>query len=205
MENIRKIREKLTSFQIIILGFAACIFIGAILLMLPISSQSHVYTPFNKSLFTSTSAVCVTGLVLLDTASYWSRFGQAVILILIQIGGLGVITVASLLAVLAGRKISFMQRQTMQNAISAPQVGGMVRFTKFIFKTSFLIELIGALALMPVFYGRYGLEGIWMAVFHSISAFCNAGFDLMGTKSGEFSSLTSFQGSYYIMIVISSQ
>lgn len=202
MENTKKLREKLTSFQIIILGFAACIFIGAILLMLPISSKSHVYTPFNKSLFTSTSAVCVTGLVLLDTATYWSRFGQAVILILIQIGGLGVITIASLLAVLAGRKISFMHRQTMQNAISAPQLGGMVKFTKFIFKTSILIELLGALALMPFFYERYGLEGIWMAFFHSISAFCNAGFDLMGAKTGEFSSLTAFQGSYYIMIVV---
>lgn len=197
------IKNKITSFQIIILGFAGVILVGALLLMLPISSSAHVVTPFNKALFTSTSAVCVTGLVLEDTASFWSSFGQAIILILIQIGGLGVITVASLIVILAGRKVTLMQRQTMQNAMSVPTLGGMVKLTRFVFKASFLIEFIGILFLLPTFYTRYGKEGIWMSVFHSISAFCNAGFDLMGTKTGKFSSLTSFQGDLYVTLVIS--
>lgn len=200
---MKAIKDKLTSFQIIILGFAGFVLFGAILLMLPISSQAHVITPFHQALFTSTSSVCVTGLVLLDTATHWSLFGQVVILILIQIGGLGVITVASLVVMLAGRKISLMQRQTMQSALSAPQVGGIVRLTRFIFKTAFIIEAVGVVLLLPVFCSRYGAEGIWMSVFHSISAFCNAGFDLMGAKSGQFSSLTSFQDNIYMTIVVS--
>ena len=120
-------QNKLSSFQIIILGFAGVIVLGALLLMLPISTQNGAVTPFSKTLFTATSAVCVTGLVVFDTASYWSGFGQLIILIMIQIGGLGVISVASFLSMLAGRKISLMQRQTMQNALSAPQMGGIVK------------------------------------------------------------------------------
>ena len=170
--------------------------------MLPISTQNGAVTPFSKTLFTATSAVCVTGLVVFDTASYWSGFGQLIILIMIQIGGLGVISVASFLSMLAGRKISLMQRQTMQNALSAPQMGGIVKLTRFIFLVSFAIEGIGALLLMPVFMTKYGIRGIWMAVFHSVSAFCNAGFDLMGNQTGQYSSLTSFAGSGYVTLVI---
>ena len=203
MFAIKIFDKKLTSFQIILIGFAGLILLGALFLMLPISSRSGNLTDFRDSLFTATSAVCVTGLVVKDTASYWSYCGQAVILILIQIGGLGVITVASMLSVLAGKKISFMQRQTIQNAISAPQIGGVVRLTRFIVKTAIAIEVIGALLLMPVFTGRYGAEGIWMSFFHSVSAFCNAGFDLMGNKTGKFSSLTSFSSNLYLNIVIS--
>ena len=195
-------QNKLSSFQIIILGFAGVIVLGALLLMLPISTQNGAITPFSKTLFTATSAVCVTGLVVFDTASYWSGFGQLIILIMIQIGGLGVISVASFLSMLAGRKISLMQRQTMQNALSAPQMGGIVKLTRFIFLVSFAIEGIGALLLMPVFMTRYGIRGIWMAVFHSVSAFCNAGFDLMGNQTGQYSSLTSFAGSGYVTLVI---
>lgn len=195
-------RNKLTSFQIIILGFMGVILLGAILLMLPISSQSGEVTSFGKALFTSTSAVCVTGLVVVDTSSYWSFYGQAIILCLIQIGGLGVISVASFLAMLAGRKISLMQRQTMQSAISAPQVGGIVRLTRFIFITSFMIECLGTFFLLPVFMEKFGVKGIWMALFHSVSAFCNAGFDLMGEHTGKFSSLTAFSGNGYINFVI---
>ena len=195
-------QNKLSSFQIIILGFAGVIVLGALLLMLPISTQNGVVTPFSKTLFTVTSAVCVTGLVVFDTASYWSGFGQLIILIMIQIGGLGVISVASFLSMLAGRKISLMQRQTMQNALSAPQMGGIVKLTRFIFLVSFAIEGIGALLLMPVFMTKYGIRGIWMAVFHSVSAFCNAGFDLMGNQTGQYSSLTSFAGSGYVTLVI---
>lgn len=195
-------QNKLSSFQIIILGFAGVIVLGALLLMLPISTQNGAVTPFSKTLFTATSAVCVTGLVVFDTASYWSGFGQLIILIMIQIGGLGVISVASFLSMLAGRKISLMQRQTMQNALSAPQMGGIVKLTRFIFLVSFAIEGIGALLLMPVFITKYGIRGIWMAVFHSVSAFCNAGFDLMGNQTGQYSSLTSFAGSGYVTLVI---
>ena len=195
-------QNKLSSFQIIILGFAGVIVLGALLLMLPISTQNGVVTPFSKTLFTATSAVCVTGLIVFDTASYWSGFGQLIILIMIQIGGLGVISVASFLSMLAGRKISLMQRQTMQNALSAPQMGGIVKLTRFIFLVSFAIEGIGALLLMPVFMTKYGIRGIWMAVFHSVSAFCNAGFDLMGNQTGQYSSLTSFAGRGYVTLVI---
>ena len=195
-------QNKLSSFQIIILGFAGVIVLGALLLMLPISTQNGAVTPFSKTLFTATSAVCVTGLIVFDTASYWSGFGQLIILIMIQIGGLGVISVASFLSMQAGRKISLMQRQTMQNALSAPQMGGIVKLTRFIFLVSFAIEGIGALLLMPVFMTKYGIRGIWMAVFHSVSAFCNAGFDLMGNQTGQYSSLTSFAGSGYVTLVI---
>lgn len=202
MSFLSKARIKLTSFQIIILGFAGVILLGALLLMLPIAAKSGEVTAFSKTIFTATSAVCVTGLVVVDTATHWSYFGQAIILLLIQIGGLGVISVASFLSMLAGRKISLMQRQTMQNAISAPQVGGIVKLTRFIFLASFSIEGAGALLLLPVFVSRFGARGIWMAVFHSISAFCNAGFDLMGGISGKFSSLTAFADNGYVTAVI---
>ena len=200
-ENIRR-KRRLSSFQIIILGFAGVILLGALLLMLPISTTAGGVTPFNETLFTATSAVCVTGLVVQDTGSYWSAFGQAVILTLIQIGGLGVVTVAASLALLSGRKISLMQRSTMQDAISAPQVGGIVRLTRFILRGTFLIELLGALAVLPVFCRDYGGRGVWMAIFHSISAFCNAGFDILGTESNRYPSLTGYAGSPVINITI---
>lgn len=203
MKGKRRIRGKLTSFQIIILGFAGVILLGALLLMLPISAKSHQATPFHEALFTSTSAVCVTGLVLVDTSTHWSYFGQGIILLLIQIGGLGVVTVASLLVLLAGGKLSFAQRQTMQNAMSAPQVGGVVKLTRFILKTVVIVELLGAALLIPFFCRRFGVEGVWMGFFHSISAFCNAGFDLMGAKSGAFSSLTAFRDNVYATTVFS--
>ncbi|RHV45113.1 Trk family potassium uptake protein [Lachnospiraceae bacterium OM04-12BH] len=199
-------RRRLSSFQIIILGFALVILMGSLLLMLPIATITGCVTPFNEALFTATSAVCVTGLIIQDTGSYWSGFGQAVILTLIQIGGLGVITVAASFALLSGRKISLMQRSTMQDAISAPKVGGIVRLTRFILWGTFLIELLGALAMLPVFCCDYGWRGIWMAVFHSISAFCNAGFDILGTKSNLYPSLTSYVSSpsinFTIMLLI---
>ena len=129
-----KLEKRLSSSQMIILGFAVVILLGSMLLMLPVSSRSGAFSPFLDCLLTSTSAVCVTGLVVYDTAVHWTLFGQTVILILIQIGGMGVITVAAALSLAAGRKISLMQRSTMQDAISAPQVGGIVSFTGFILK-----------------------------------------------------------------------
>ena len=195
-------KKSLSPFQIIILGFSGVILAGALLLMLPISSKSGTLTPFSDALFTSTSAVCVTGLVLHDTAAYWSYFGQSVILVLIQIGGMGVVTVAASFALISGRKISLAQRTTMQEAIAAPKTGGIVRLTGFIIKATFLIELLGALAMMPVFCMDFGVKGIWMAVFHSVSAFCNAGFDIMGTADAQFSSLTAYAAQPVINIVI---
>lgn len=184
-------QRRLASAQIIILGFSGVILLGALLLTLPPASQSGDFTPFGDALFTATSAVCVTGLVVHDTATYWSAFGQGVILFLIQIGGMGVITVAAAFAILSGKKISLMQRSTMQEALSAPSVGGIVRLTGFVVKTTLLLELLGAAAMAPVFCRDFGVKGLWMALFHSVSAFCNAGFDLMGVRE-PFSSLTAY-------------
>ena len=196
------LKRKLSSFQIILLGFAGVILLGALILTLPISSKSHEWTSFIDALFTSTSAVCVTGLIVFDTATHWTIFGQIIILLLIQIGGMGVVTIAVSLAVASGKKIGLFSRETMKNAISAPNVSGIVRLTGFIIKGIFLIEIIGALIMLPVFCKDYGAEGIWMAVFHSVSAFCNAGFDIMGTKSGEFTSLTHYSAQPVINITI---
>ena len=194
-------KRKLSSSQIILFGFLLVILTGALLMMLPVSAADGKSTPFLDCLFTSTSAVCVTGLVVYDTATHWSVFGQAVILLLIQIGGMGVITVAVAIAMASGKRISLMQRSTMQDAISAPQVGGIVRFTSFILKGTFLFELLGAAALMTVFVPEQGLWGIWLAAFHSVSAFCNAGFDLMGTRS-PFSSLTGYNQNPVVNITV---
>ena len=195
-------KKHLTSFQLIILGFAGVILLGTVLLMLPFSSLKGVPTPFHEALFTATSAVCVTGLVVKDTGSYWSLAGQTIILVLIQIGGLGVVTVAASVSLLSGKRISLMQRSTMQNAISAPKVGGIVRLTRFILKGTFLIEAAGALLLLPVFLPDYGGKGIWLSVFHSVSAFCNAGFDILGTAVHAFPSLTGYSENVLINMVI---
>ncbi len=184
--------KRLSSSQIILLGFAAVILTGSFLLMLPFATRDGSCTSFSDALFTATSAVCVTGLIVHDTATYWSMFGQSVILLLIQIGGMGVVTIAVALTILSGRKIGLKQRSTMQEAIAAPQVGGIVRLTGFIIKTVVLIECIGAVLLFPSFYMEFGFsKGLWYSVFHSISAFCNAGFDLMGMYE-PYSSLTYF-------------
>ena len=195
-------KRQLSSFQIIIFGFAGTILLGALLLMLPFASSTNEFTRFSDALFTSTSAVCVTGLVVHDTATYWSMFGQFIIMLLIQTGGLGVVTVAAAVTMISGRKIGLMQRSTMQTAISASKVGGIVRLTGFILKATVLIELAGAAVMAPVFCRDFGIaRGLWMSLFHSISAFCNAGFDLMGVKS-QFSSLTHYSVLPVINIVI---
>ena len=200
-----KIHRHVSSFQVIILGFMLVILLGSLCLTLPLATRDGQGASFLDALFTSTSAVCVTGLVLHDTASYWSVFGQAVILFLIQIGGMGVVTVSVAVAIFSGRKISLMQRSTMRESISAPQVGGIVRMTEFILKTVFLVELLGAVAMAPVFVRDFGfLKGVWYAMFHSISAFCNAGFDLMGTvENAPFSSLTAYAADPLVNGVVS--
>ena len=198
----RILGKKLSSFQIIITGFLALILIGTLLLALPVSSKAHRWTSFETALFTSTSAVCVTGLVIKDTAVYWSVFGQIVILLLIQIGGLGIVSVTAVIATVSGRKISLLQRSLLQESISAYHVGGIVRMTSFVFRVAFVTELLGAVSMIPSFCRQFGLSGIWMAVFHSVSAFCNAGFDMMGEHTGMFSSLTFFRSSLGIIIPV---
>ena len=201
MNEIR-VRKHLSTFQIIILGFLVVILIGTVLLMLPFATRGSESASLMDALFTATSATCVTGLVVQDTATYWSGFGQAVILTLIQIGGMGVVTLAVAITIISGKKIGLMQRSTMQESIAAPQVGGIVRLTRFIVMTTFGIELIGAVCMFPVFYKDFGLgKGIWYSVWHSVSAFCNAGFDLMGVRE-HYSSLVSYVTNPVINIVI---
>lgn len=195
-------RRRLSSSQIILLGFLGVIASGTILLMLPWARAGAGSAPFLDALFTATSATCVTGLITNDTATYWSIFGQTVILCLIQVGGLGVITVAIFITKLSGRKIGLMQRSTMQEAIAAPQMGGIVRMTGFILKMVVVIEALGAAALLPAMIPEFGIvRGIWYAVFHSISSFCNAGFDLMGVKE-PYSSLTSYTGDVTVNVIV---
>ena len=197
-----KRRKSMSSFQIILLSFFVLIMLGTVLLMLPISSRERVFTPFADALFTATSATCVTGLIVKDTATYWSFFGQAAIITLIQIGGMGVITIGMTVMRASGMKIGLWHRSTMQESVSAPTVGGMVRYSGFIIKTTVLIELIGAALLFPVFCRDFGvLKGLWYSFFHSISAFCNAGFDLMGVRE-PFSSLTSYGSNIYVNCII---
>lgn len=189
----KRFRKHLTTAQIIILGFAGLVLCGALLLMLPIASQSRTVTPFHEALLTATSASCVTGLVVRSTGAHWSLLGQIVILLLIQIGGLGVVTVALCFVRLSGRKISLFQRSAMQDSISAPQVGGIVRMTNRILRGTFLVEGAGALLMLVPFCRRFGAKGIWYALFHAVSAFCNAGFDLLGTPDDPFPSLVAFR------------
>ncbi len=195
-------KPHISSFRIIILAFASMVLTGTVLLMLPFSTRGAGGATFGDALFTATSAVCVTGLVVHDTATYWTEFGQLVIMLLIQVGGMGVVTTAIAFAMVSGRRIGLMQRSTLQEAISAPQVGGIVRLTSFIIRTSMLIELIGAACLAVVFIPEFGpIRGVWYSVFHSVSAFCNAGFDLMGIKE-QYSSLTSYSGQPIVNIII---
>ena len=201
-KNRVKNRTHMTSFQVIIISFFCLILVGTLLLMLPISSRQRCVTSFPDAMFTAVSATCVTGLVVKDTATYWSLFGQAVILMLIQIGGMGVITIGLAIIRASGRKIGLRQRSTMQESISAPQVGGIVKLTGFILKTSLIIEMIGAALLAPVFCNDLGIaKGLWYSLFHSISAFCNAGFDLFGIRE-PFSSLTFYHSNIYLNIII---
>ncbi len=192
----------ISTSQVILCGFAAAILLGSVLLMLPVSSRAAGGASFADALFTATSAVCVTGLVVCDTAATWSLFGQAVILTLIQIGGMGVVTLAAAVTMLSGKRIGLMQRSTMQEAISAHQIGGVVRLTGFIVRMTLIFEMLGALMLALVFVPEYGVgKGIWMSVFHAISAFCNAGFDLMG-EHGAYSSLTAYVHNPFLCAVI---
>lgn len=202
MENFATFCRRMSPMKVILLGYCLIILAGGILLTLPIAARDGVHTPFSDALFTATSATCVTGLIRFDTYSHWSYFGQAVILTLIQVGGIGFMTFAVSVIALTKRKIGLASRVIMQNSISAPQVGGIVRLTRFIIAGTALIEGVGALLLSFYFVPRKGLgEGLWFSVFHSISAFCNAGFDLLGSQQ-PFSSLTGLAGNWYVNLII---
>ena len=195
-------RERISPARVIIFGFLLLILAGTLLLMLPFSTREWGGAAFPDALFTATSATCVTGLVIHDTASYWSLFGQLVILFLIQVGGMGVVTMAVAIFIFSGRRIGLRQRWVMQESISAPQVGGIVRMTGFILKTAFAMEGLGAVVLAIRVCPRFGLwRGLWYSVFHSVSAFCNAGFDLMG-QDAPLSSLTGFVGDPVVNLTV---
>lgn len=195
-------KERISPSQIIILGYFLLIVCGTALLMLPFTTRDGAGPGFGDALFTATSAITVTGLVVHDTVRYWSIFGQFIILLLIQVGGLGVMSMAVAVAVLAGQKIGFRLRWVMQESISAPQLAGIVRLTGFIFKTVLAVELLGAALLSLRFCPQMGLvKGLWMALFHSVSAFCNAGFDLMG-QAHPYASLTAYTSDPLVCLVI---
>lgn len=196
--------KRLTQTQMIVLGYCIIIFLGAGLLMLPVSTKAGVYTPFTDALFTSTSAACVTGLVIADTFQYWSTFGQCVILCIIQIGGLGFMTIGVCFAILLRRKIGLWTRGTLQESVNIMQVGGIVRLAKKIIVGTAIFEGMGALILAVRFSKEMSLgKAVYFGIFHSISAFCNAGFDLMG-ESGAYSSFTQYYNDPIVNLVIMS-
>lgn len=195
-------RFKLTSSRIIFASFLGVVLLGGFLLTLPVASSSGQWTSFLDAVFTAVSATCVTGLVVHDTATFWSPFGQAVILALIQIGGLGVFTTAFIVTVISGSKVTLIQRSLLKESISADNVKGIIRMSLFIVKVVLAVELVGALVLYVVFGREFGpIKGVWYAVFHAISAFCNAGFDLMGVRES-YSSLVSYSTNVLVNLVI---
>lgn len=184
------------------LGFLVIIFIGAVLLSLPISSRNGEFTPFIDALFTSTSATCVTGLVVYDTYSHFSVFGQSVILILIQVGGLGFMIITTMFLLVLRKRIGIRERGFLKESISSTQMGGVVRLAKHILIGTFILEGIGTILLSIKFGSEMGvLPAIFNGIFHSVSAFCNAGFDLMG-RYEEYSSLTRYSGDIVINLVV---
>lgn len=191
-----------TPSQVVAVGFLAIILLGAFLLMLPCASTTGQVTPFLDALLTATSATCVTGLIVRDTGTYWSAFGQLILLLLIQVGGMGFISIALLINMLRGTKIGLRQRFIMQESAGLPQMAGILRTTGLIFRCMLLFEGGGALLLATQFIPRFGFfRGLWYAVFHSISAFCNAGFDLMGSVT-PYSSMTGWVTNPIVNLVL---
>ena len=183
--------------QALALGFAGLIFFGGVLLNLPMASQNNESIGFVNALFTSASSVCVTGLVVVNTAYHWTLFGKTVILILIQMGGLGFMTMATIVALIVGKKITLKERLVIKEQLNQETMSGLVRLTKYVILSTFVIEGIGALLLSTRFIPLYGLgKGIWFSIFHSISAFCNAGFDILGE------SMVPFVGDYVVNLTI---
>ncbi len=193
---------KLNYTEIIVFGTLILIIFGGILLSLPISSREAISTPFIDSLFTAASAFCVTGLIVYDTFTHWSTFGQVIILLLIQIGGLGFMTIITLFSMFLRRKIGLKERRLLMESANTLKIGGIVLLVKKVIIRTFIFESIGALILTISFYPQMGLKvGLFNGIFHSVSAFCNAGFDLMG-KYGQFSSLISYADDVVVNITI---
>ena len=192
--------KKATPFRILALGFAIVIFIGAILLHLPIATQSGDKTPLIDCFFVSTSATCVTGLITVDTGTHWNYFGKTVIMLLIEIGGLGFMSFSTLVALILGKKITLKERLVMQEAYNFFSTQGIVKMVKYILIFTFSVQLGGALIFSTQFIPDFGIaKGIYYSIFHSISAFCNAGFDLIGN----YSSVTGYYNNSVIILTIS--
>jgi len=195
--------SKIRPAQFVVLSFAAVITLGTLLLWLPISSQSGKFTPFIDALFAATSATCVTGLVVRDTGTYWSLFGQIVILLLIQMGGLGYMTLATFFPIILGRKVGLIDRVRLAETLSVSSLKGIMLLAKYVLFSVLLVEGVGALVLFLRFlFLMPPLKAIYFGVFHAVSAFCNAGFDVMGTFSGPYSSLTYFRGDVLVNLTI---
>ena len=197
MKFLNKIQDKITYVRIIAVGYLTVILTGTLLLLLPAATRAGERTGVLTALFTATSATCVTGLVVVDTATHWTAFGQMVILLMIQIGGLGFMTLGVLLA------LSLRTRGILQESMNYMQLGGVVRLVKITFWGTFLFEGCGAVLLAARFIPVFGIaKGILYGIFHSVSAFCNAGFDLMGGYSGKYSSFVEFHGDILINFVL---
>jgi trk system potassium uptake protein TrkH len=198
---MKKIRQ-LSNVKIIALGFLVIIICGTLLLMLPISSKNHEITSFLDCLFTATSASCVTGLIVKYTYTHWSIIGQCIILLLIQIGGLGFITIGVFFSSFLRKKISLKQRVLIEDSMNTLKLSGGVRLVKRIIKITLFFESLGAIVLSSVFIKDFGIiRGIYYGIFHSVSAFCNAGFDLLGVIE-PYCSLTSYCNNYIVNITI---
>ncbi len=180
---MKKQRFKISTTHIIMLSFLAAILIGTVLLCMPISSADGKATAFIDALFTATTSVCVTGLVVMPTVTSWSIFGQAVILVLIQVGGLGIITIMSGVMILLHKKMGIDDRLLLQDAFNLNSLSGLVKFVKKVLAGTFIVEGVGALLLMTVFVPQFGAKGVWISVFTAVSAFCNAGIDIIAENS----------------------
>ncbi len=203
MKRFHCLKNSLTYVRIIAMGYLAVIFLGTILLMLPWSTADGNQTDFLTALFTATSATCVTGLVVVDTATHWTTLGHIFILLMIQIGGLGFMTMGVLLAMVLKKRITLRVRGLLQESMNYMQMGGVLRLVKTVFWGTLLFEGAGAILLAVRFSFVFGIpKGIFYGIFHSVSAFCNGGFDLMGGYSGEYSSLVEFHGDILINFVI---
>ncbi|MDE7394503.1 MAG: Trk family potassium uptake protein, partial [Clostridiales bacterium] len=196
-------KKRIRPAHIIVAGFLAVIFVGSILLCLPISSKSRTATNYLNALFTATSAVCVTGLTVVDTATHFSFFGQAVLLLLIQIGGLGFMSLTTMFMILLRRKITLKDRLLIKEALNQESNNGLVRLARNMLLVTFGIEGAGFLLLLFPFVSRNGGIGVWQAFFCAVSAFCNAGFDVLSVAGAEFMSLGSFAGNVVVNLSIS--
>lgn len=199
------IKKRMSHAQIIALGYLLVIMSGTLALMLPVATKPGESTSFFEALFTATSATCVTGLIVVDTATHWTLFGQLIILLMIQVGGLGFMTMGVIFAMLLKKTISLNVRGLLQESMNSIQLGGVVKLARGIVKGTILIEGLGAIGFMFVFIPQFGVvKGIYYSIFHSVSAFCNGGFDLMGTIYGEYASLCAYSDHIWVNFIIMS-